>query len=816
MNTCRRRLRILCLLAWFTFLIGIPNSLVAQDNDFWIAGTGFFDDDVNWADESAPGISDDANFNLGTTYSVQWDSITGDRTNNQLAVSNGNVTFLSIGAGAPYRYTLTDSMISLGGTLNLGSSATQTLDLEVDNGLSIDGATLNVRHGSNVDVLNLTLNSDNATALNVTGGSRLSYGAGQTAVLQRGAVNISGDSSIITGGQFIFGGSGFSGNGTLTIEDGGTLSVDEYRASAAGSQINGLVIDGAGSSLLAASEININTDSRAQTNLRNGGRMETGRLNIGGEFGRVDATDAGTEIDVNSLYVASSTPSDMDGRLLVRNGATLTTGFALVGGSQNSSGVVLLQSGADWNAGNIFVGASGPTLVNQARIDATDASIQANFVNLDQDGLLKLTNSAFTTNQLQVEGGQLDFRSGAIVINSTSNELVLDNSLIKSGSLVLNESRTLSTAGQLRIDDSMKLRLGEASNLNASSVINNGILETANSATVQLGDLSRHDGYAGTGKLVAALSSTVTLDDAGFAQLGYLTEVNGGTLNAINGVAISAGGVLRGGGSVNARIAGGDGSAIYARAGDLTIGDSSHVAGFTTSGELYTGSNTITIRDANQAKLGSYSQLGDTFGSGVLDIQNGAVIGFGDNLVGYGSINSQNLLEAAIINNGNMSGDSIAQRLVLEGYVKGVGTFDNVQFNGTFAPGLSPTITRGNNLFFGSSNILEMELGGLVPGDEHDAIWADGLLSLDGTLDVVLINGFNPTLGDSFDLFNWGSIQGSFHTFDLPTLDAGLRWDATQLNSTGSLSVTAVPEPGSSLLVCGLLVGILARRRRIV
>ena len=75
----------------------------------------------------------------------------------------------------------------------------------------------------------------------------------------------------------------------------------------------------------------------------------------------------------------------------------------------------------------------------------------------------------------------------------------------------------------------------------------------------------------------------------------------------------------------------------------------------------------------------------------------------------------------------------------------------------------------------------------------NDLLDISGSLTLGGTLDVVLADGVAaPTLGDSFDLFDFASASGTFATLNLPTLDAGLYWDTTHLLSTGVITVVDV------------------------
>jgi len=48
---------------------------------------------------------------------------------------------------------------------------------------------------------------------------------------------------------------------------------------------------------------------------------------------------------------------------------------------------------------------------------------------------------------------------------------------------------------------------------------------------------------------------------------------------------------------------------------------------------------------------------------------------------------------------------------------------------------------------------------GTDPGT-YDAVDVAGTLSLDGTLDIRLIDAFQPEAGDSFDILDWGTLAG--------------------------------------------------------
>jgi hypothetical protein len=62
------------------------------------------------------------------------------------------------------------------------------------------------------------------------------------------------------------------------------------------------------------------------------------------------------------------------------------------------------------------------------------------------------------------------------------------------------------------------------------------------------------------------------------------------------------------------------------------------------------------------------------------------------------------------------------------------------------------------------SGILNSDIGGTDPGQQYDQIRIDESALLDGTLTISLINGFTPTLNQSFVILTAASVYGSFTT----------------------------------------------------
>lgn len=154
-------------------------------------------------------------------------------------------------------------------------------------------------------------------------------------------------------------------------------------------------------------------------------------------------------------------------------------------------------------------------------------------------------------------------------------------------------------------------------------------------------------------------------------------------------------------------------------------------------------------------------------------------------------------------------------------------TTGTAQFLGGYAPGDSPgMIEFGGDVLLGEENILVMELAGLDPGSQHDQLAAGNegshqVLTLGGTLEVVLLDDFEPTLGDVLELLAFDELVANFDDFVLPDLAAlidndeyDLGWNIDELSAGGDGTITVIPEPGSQALLAVFGSLLLLRRRR--
>lgn len=105
------------------------------------------------------------------------------------------------------------------------------------------------------------------------------------------------------------------------------------------------------------------------------------------------------------------------------------------------------------------------------------------------------------------------------------------------------------------------------------------------------------------------------------------------------------------------------------------------------------------------------------------------------------------------------------------GELSGNGTVTgNAQSSGaTVRPGtVAGALTISGNYTQSGTGALEIELGGLQPGTEHDRLSVSGTAALGGTLDIRLIDGFTPNVGDRFTVLTCASRSGQFANVKQP------------------------------------------------
>ena len=176
--------------------------------------------------------------------------------------------------------------------------------------------------------------------------------------------------------------------------------------------------------------------------------------------------------------------------------------------------------------------------------------------------------------------------------------------------------------------------------------------------------------------------------------------------------------------------------------------------------------------------------------SGTIDNNTLMVISGGE-LENNGTLNNNN--GVTIKNFGTLSGINIEHK----------GSFTN---EGILSPGNSVKATGLYKLdsFFTSyiqtaTGSLNIQLAGNIAGDTYDQVIVNRDATLNGTLNVSLLNGFEPSLGQVFTILREGAnLSGTFATVNLPILSGGKVWNAVEYNNTDGVRISVSTTLGVS------------------
>jgi fibronectin-binding autotransporter adhesin len=724
---------------------------------FWTDGIGNWNTAGNWSlgvPNSASGNAFDAVIENGGTAQL-------------LGPPDGSVRRLRIGRAAGAGNVLVDAAM-----------LTDTQDVYVnENGTATSSMT--VRNGSTVNAPTTSIGQSSAAASNFTiSGPFTSYNVGTQFILGNAGAGLA--SLTIDGGGLLYGGS------ALIANSSGTTAI--------------ATIHNPGSTWGTTGAFTIGSSGTGTLNITDSGEVYVGTslsingtstINLNGGTLRLNTVSAG----LNRLNYTAGT-IQLAGDRDFKSDSTISTIFGA--NPTVPSGKQLTVEGQSTFNGKTLAVTSG-TFVSQGALNIVWDSITGT------GALLQVTNSGKAT----ASGAAVIQDSSATITDPGSNWTIGGDLLVGpvfeggslsvsnqgtvyiSGSLILNTQYTdlHVTGGTLRFN-------GYARNASASVIYSAGTIQLAGDRTTG-SDFAVTD-FFGASPVIPAGKSLVVEGTATIASTAPVT-LTGGNLTAgtlflspgarltITAAALVAGPIIASAGSL-----------IDATGADLTIGDSTKVNGFYSDGTVKVGAHVVTLADSNDAVFdsGSLVTVGNGPTAGTLNAANGLTLDFGGNITGTGVITTPNNIAKPLINNGHITGNSVAQPIQLQGYVKGVGTFDNVNFTGTFSPGLSPTVLTVGNVSLSPTSTLIMELGGTTAGSGYDQIQSSGALAFDGTLQVSLINGFTPTAGQSFNLFDWASASGAFAAMQLPTLSGGLVWNTSQLYTNGVLSVVVAAIPG--------------------
>ncbi len=746
-----------------------------------------------------------------------------------LALETGTVNVEVGGTGeTAFDQLVVNGDAALGGTLNVTlidgfiPAVGDTFDIIVADSIADAFDTLNLTEidtdrSFRVEVVNLD-NGDEALRLTVVSGQGGGDGDGDATGdvigtpgvsplliigdTASGALSLSGGDAIVSGEGAILGRQS-GGLGSSMVQDFGS----RWTIGGGDGNARGLTVGDAGSgrlSIRGGAEVRV-LDTAAAGSAGDAqvfvGRTGTGQVEIA-DGGRLLIQDDSGDGNADGLWIGGDADSEGGtGRVTVSGfGSSVSisgNGAFLNVGSNSGRGELALSNGAtlqlDGNDGAATLTAGQGGGVGQIRIS---------------DATLTLNADAGQTSSSYIHLGESGGGNASLTITDGGN-VTLEGRDGANPNVTLGVAN--GTRGQITVDGfgSQMNVLGAGSEIVVGDA-GDGTLNAMNSGIVRGLDLTIGQRASGVG--------TVNVTDGGSIDLNGVTgdgdgprvvvgQAGEGTINVEAG-SVRIFGQESSGSLVLGEAFGSEGVVNLTNgAARLTVGGDE--GGITIIGEAGTGRLNILNSGQLTSPNGGISVVAkESTSEGYVTVDGGGsrwdagtslYVGLDVNTANGNVLGEGGEAVISVINGGTIEADSI---YIGNGLVTGVGNLngDVVNQGGVIAPGANlGLLTVGGDLTLETGQV-DLELSGLEARN-FDRITVDGDVSLGGTLNVTLINGYIPALGDSFDVIVGDDISGRFSTVNLPTMpfpNQYFRWDIISYSNGDEalrLSVTDKP-PG--------------------
>ena len=755
-------------------------------------------------------------FNIGASGSVSLDG-------GVLKVGTGNIA-----AGGQFNW--------ISGTLGLKTASLGSAG-------SLLGSTVNLNSNQLLELGTLTLGAGSSLKLSNrnTNGTHNLLNSDKTALMFNGGTfhlndnyvrlaSLSGQGAVILGGDAFW--SGFPGSLELASDLDST-----FAGSISGT--GELYKTGAGTVTLSGnSAFNSTYVNQGVLKITNGATVRLGGSGVGFATGAQGTLVVDNAVMDNAYFtyigfLGSGTLNIVNGGRVNSNGNDGNGKSAYIGRQSTGQGqVTVAGAGSTWAINrDLAVGFNG-----RGTLDVNSGGVVTigETLAVGQAGTLNLNGGSLVAKAAtKPVGGVFNWSSGtlklATVTVGDAAGLFGAPLTLGVGQVLETEALTLGSLGELNLAGG-QVKVASASKIAGGQFDwSNGTLNITGNGGARLGHDSLLDAFTviGSGKLLD-VTHTLALDadallvlqGSGRVKVGSMT-LTGGMVraNSLNFADIAG---ITGYGTVVGNVTGGNaantihaiGIDTFHNLGTLTLGNANSVSGYDFNGVLRV-SNRVILLDKDQADLGVSTHL--TRGARI-EAGMGLRLGAGETLTFEGDASILGNFE----NDGSVTGTVSAGRmgtLTFLSDVSGAGSFaGNVLFRAAYNPGNSPAVIdfQGGNATFDANSVLNMEIFGATPGTQYDRLTGINLLTFNGTLNLIFSDGYMPSAGTSFDLFDFASLSGSFNAnrINVTGYDRD-QLDFSRLASDGTLSVIAapVPEPETyALFLIGL--GLLALRRR--
>jgi hypothetical protein len=653
----------------------------------------------------------------------------------------------------------------LGGTGNWTDSTkwsagvpTSSSNVFVDHGLA--GASAVTVDTNPAQCNNVTIDSDDS----------LTVGNGQALYVGGSAISNAGILGVTAFSGYLF----FSGT-SPTITNTGTISLNAVSNGTVGLNVSGaatlkgagkvIMTNAAGNYIMGPYQPSPGASLTNQVTIQGAGGIGGGSgIGSGNTFNNqatINANQATPLIITNSsgqTFINTGTLEATNGAILGLAGGTITntggiihadpgsavelqpgptSGMTLTGGTLTTSGTGVIQSTCCFNNGTLDGVTNNGTFKLIQAIENLNGTITNN-------GSFQVNAAGFNTD-LDVTGAVTLKGTGTLTMSNDANNHIMGYGQVAPGASLLNQS-TIQGAGTIGWNGGIGT---------GNSVTNQGTIFADAATALAIGVSS--GSFTNTGTLKVKKGSAMYITGGGFSNFSGSTLTGGkymvsGTLgfDGANIVSSAASITLTGAASqiindLNSA------NALAGFATNTTTGSFSLLSGklintsvtsgnFSNSGKVTVGVGSGFQISAPQPLTPTYTQTaGSTTVDGVLTAAGGVTIRAGK-VFGKGTIAS------TVVSSGSVTaGDSAtkAGKLAMSTYTQN------------------------------SNGSLNVQIGGLAVGTQYGQLAVANGVSLNGTLNIKVVNGFVPAMGNTFIILTGSARSGTFAHVNGLTIPTG-------------------------------------------